>query len=47
VAQSAEFKKITESLGKKSYPKIIFLPYGDKDHFVPGAKQKWVKKNTV
>jgi phenylacetate-CoA ligase len=45
--QSAEFKKIVESLGKKSFPRLVFLPYGDQGHFVSGAKQKWIKKSVV
>ncbi len=45
--QSAEYKKISESLGRKKYPKLVFWPYGDVTHFFGGAKQKWVKKDTT
>ena len=42
--QSAEYKKITESLGKKALPKLTFWSYGHEKYFFGGAKQKWVKK---
>ncbi len=42
--QSAEYKKISESLGSKAKPKLIFWEYGHEKHFFGGAKQKWVKK---
>lgn len=44
VEQSAEYKKITESLGKKALPKLTFWSYGHEKYFFGGAKQKWVKK---
>lgn len=45
VDQSAEYKKITESLGERALPKIIFWKHGHETHFFGGAKQRWVKKD--
>lgn len=44
VEQSSEYKKITESLGKRALPKLVFWVYGDETHFSTAGKQKWVKK---
>jgi phenylacetate-CoA ligase len=42
--QSAEYKKITEALGERAQPVLVFWPHGHETHFAGGAKQKWVKK---
>ncbi len=44
IAQSTEYKKLTESLGDRILPKLVFWPHGHEAHFLSGAKQKWVKK---
>jgi phenylacetate-CoA ligase len=44
VDQSAEYRKISESLDSPTYLKLMFWPYGHETHFFSGAKQKWVKK---
>ena len=44
LSQSAEYKKIAESLEEKAYPKILFWPQGHETYFMSGAKQKWVKR---
>lgn len=44
LSQSTEYKKLSESLGDRVYPKLVFWPQGHELHFISGAKQKWVKK---
>jgi hypothetical protein len=44
IEQSAEYKKIVESLGERALPRIVFWSHGHETHFASGAKQKWVKR---
>ncbi len=43
--RSAEYKYLTDMLGTRVSPKIVFWPYEHATHFQVGIKQKWVKKN--
>ncbi len=42
--KSSEFSELAKYLGKRAYPKLIFVTYEHKDYFNPGIKQKWVRK---
>jgi phenylacetate-CoA ligase len=44
LTHSAEYKKLSESLGDRVYPKLVFWSYEDETYFKIGGKQKWVKK---
>lgn len=44
IFQSSEYKKITEALGERAHPKLVFWNYGDATHFSGAGKQRWVKK---
>ena len=41
---SSEYRELSDKLGNKVWPKLIFWPYESDIHFRPGVKQKWVKK---
>jgi len=42
--KNSEFRELSDFLGKRAYPKIVFWSLGDSTHFASGIKQKWVKK---
>jgi len=42
--KSSEYTEISNQFGERAYPKIILWPAGHPEHFMPGIKQKWVKK---
>ena len=43
-ASSSEFKELSDYVGRRARPKIIFWPAEHPIHFKPGIKQKWTKK---
>jgi phenylacetate-CoA ligase len=44
LTQSAEYRKLSEELREKIYPKVVLWPHGDIRYFGGGGKQKWVTK---
>lgn len=42
--KNSEFRELSNYLGKRAQPKLIFWPFEDPEHFKPGIKQKWVKR---
>lgn len=40
--KNSEFRELSDFLGKRAEPKLVFWPYEDPLYFKPGAKQKWV-----
>lgn len=46
LAQSTEYTKLSQYLGDRIYPKLVFWPHGHELYFKTGGKQKWVKKLT-
>lgn len=42
--KNKEFKELQRSIGKRAEPHICLWPYGYKDFFPQGVKQKWYKK---
>ena len=42
--KSSEFKELSNFLGKRARPKLLFWPAEHPAYFKPGVKQKWVKK---
>jgi phenylacetate-CoA ligase len=43
--ENSEYRKTYEEYGmRKTEPKLVFWRYEDPKHFMPGIKQKWVKK---
>lgn len=43
-AKSSEFRELSNYLGKRAVPVIVFWPYEHPLHFQPTIKQKWSKK---
>lgn len=43
-AKSSEFKELSDFLGKRARPKLVFWPAEHPTYFKPGVKQKWTKK---
>lgn len=41
---SSEYRELSDKLGNKVWPQLIYWPYESEVHFKPGVKQKWVKK---
>jgi len=41
---NSEFRELSDMLGKRANPKLVFWDLGDPAHFPVGIKQKWVKK---
>lgn len=42
--RSSEFRELKNNLGKRILPKLVFWPYEYREYFLPGSKQRWVKK---
>ncbi len=42
--KNSEFRELSDFLGKRSEPKLVFWPYEDPLYFKPGIKQSWVVK---
>lgn len=40
--KNSEFRELSDFLGKRAEPKLIFWPYEDPLYFKPGVKQPWV-----
>ncbi|MDR3546941.1 MAG: hypothetical protein P4M11_01465 [Candidatus Pacebacteria bacterium] len=40
--KNSEFHELSDFLGKRSEPKLVFWPYEDPLYFKPGIKQSWV-----
>lgn len=40
--KNSEFRELSDFLGKRAEPKLVFWLYEDPLYFKPGAKQKWV-----
>ena len=45
-AKNSEFRELSDSLGERSAPKLVFWHYEDPLYFKPGIKQKWVVQPT-
>ena len=45
--KNSEFRELSNFLGKRSEPKLVFWPYEDPLYFKPGIKQKWVVRNNL
>jgi phenylacetate-CoA ligase len=43
--QNAEYHYLADSLHGRVTPRIVLWPHEHPEHFRPGAKQRWVKKN--
>lgn len=44
LSQSTEYTKLSQYLGDRIYPKLVFWPHEDQLYFKTGGKQKWYKK---
>jgi len=42
--KSSEFSELVKFLGKRAYPKLVFVAHEHQDYFKSGIKQKWVRK---
>ncbi len=42
--KNSEFRELSNYLGERAYPQLVFWPLEHSLHFKPGIKQKWVKK---
>lgn len=42
--KNSEFRELSDYLGKRANPNLIFWPAEHPEYFRPGIKQKWVKK---
>jgi phenylacetate-CoA ligase len=42
--KNSEFRELSNYLGKRAYPRLVFWPAEHPLHFKLGVKQKWVKK---
>jgi phenylacetate-CoA ligase len=42
--KNKEFKELKRSIGKRADPHVHLWPFGHKEFFTPGVKQKWHKK---
>ena len=42
--KNSEFRELSNFLGERTAPRIVFWPFEDPIHFKPGIKQTWVKK---
>lgn len=42
--KNSEFHELSDFLGKRSEPRLVFWPYEDPLYFKPGIKQRWVVK---
>lgn len=40
--KNSEFRELSNFLGKRSEPRLVFWPYEDPLYFKPGIKQRWV-----
>jgi phenylacetate-CoA ligase len=40
--RNSEFRELSDFLGKRAEPKLVFWPYEDPLYFKPGIKQSWV-----
>ncbi len=40
--KNSEFRELSDFLGKRAEPKLVFWPYEDPLYFKPGIKQPWV-----
>ena len=41
--KNAEFKELSNYIGDRAMPRLVFWPAEHSLHFRPGAKQKWIK----
>ena len=44
--KNSEFRELSDSLGKRAEPKLVFWPYEDPLYFKPGTKQTWVVRQS-
>ena len=42
--KNSEFRELSDFLGKRAEPKLVFWPYEDPLYFKPGTKHPWVVK---
>ncbi len=42
--KNSEYRELSNYLGERAYPRLLFWPAEHPLHFKPGVKQKWVKK---
>lgn len=42
-SKSSEFRELSDHLGKRAWPRLVFWPAEHPLYFKPGIKQKWVK----
>lgn len=42
--KNSEFRELSNFLGKRAEPKLVFWPYEDPLYFKPGVKQSWVAR---
>jgi len=44
--KNSEFRELSDFLGKRTEPKLVFWPYEDPLYFKPGIKQPWVMRQS-
>lgn len=44
--KNSEFRELSNFLGKRAEPKLVFWPYEDPLYFKPGIKQSWVVRES-
>lgn len=44
--KNSEFRELSDFLGKRAEPKLVFWPYEDPLYFKPGIKQSWVVRES-
>jgi len=44
--QNSEFRELSDFLGERAFPKLVFWNYNDPTYFKSGVKQSWVKKES-
>ena len=44
--KNSEFRELSNFLGKRAEPKLVFWPYEDSLYFKPGIKQSWVVRQS-
>ncbi|MDD2657245.1 MAG: hypothetical protein PHD04_01110 [Candidatus Pacebacteria bacterium] len=44
--KNSEFRELSDFLGKRSEPRLVFWPYEDPLYFKPGTKQAWVVRQS-
>lgn len=44
--KNSEFRELSDFLGKRAEPKLVFWPYEDPLYFKPGIKQPWVVRSS-